>query len=319
METTFHISYTLDMLSFIELILKDETDPLHQEEVEKFKPMLGTVSDKYIKKLDKISQHHPNFIRHIITLLISNDELHLLKTSHLLGSHRQLVDKYKKSGYYKSSSDGLKRFIKSDYKKSIIYLRTIATDLERLGFKSFWLEHKLAKLKQRVAFFEDNSVWVKVVKYANQWILAPIIPEAAEWYILAFNTQSFDTLLKRYNLVDLSVKDDFFYHVVTYALMHDNYHKVVKTLKPTSQLKIEFKTHENRKKYGSLSRYVEMCLKIALKAFLLNRLEDEDEQLGIPDDYPFATQIYQYLLTHERQEADTAKHYLLQMIKHLSK
>jgi len=319
METGFHISYTLDVLSFIGLML-DESEDIHSDDIDRFKPMLGTVSDKYLKKLGRIYDETPKLIPYLITILISNHNLHILRTSQLLGAPNQLIDNFKKSAYYKESSASLRRFIKYDFKRSVAYMKTITVDLERLGFKSFWLEEKLPLLKQRATFYEGNSVWLGIVKYANSWTLNHKIPTEAEWYILTYNRELFTTLFDRFNLVDLEVEDDFFEQVVTYSLREERYVKLTKTLKPTPQLKQEFKGHTTRKSYGKVAKYVEMCLKLALKAYLLNHLKEErEDHLEIPTGYPFATELYSYLHDHPRTEEETLKNYILHMMKHFSK
>ena len=319
METGFHISYTLDVLAFIGLML-DENHDIHSEDIERFKPMLGTVSDKYLKRLGRIYEESPKLIPYLITILIANDDLHTLKTTHFLGKPHQLLDRFKKSGYYKASSGSLKRFIKYDFKRSVTYMKTIAMDLERLGFKSFWLEDKLPALKKRALFYEQNPAWLGIVRYTNSWTLEHKIPTNATWHVLTYNLELFSTLFDRFNLVDLEVEDDFFEQVVTYSLREERYLKLTKRLKPTAKLKQEFKGHSDRKLYKNFPSYVEMCLKLALKAYLLNHLnEKEDDYLELPKGYPLSTLLYQYLQEHPRVEEETLRDYLTDMMKHFSK
>jgi len=319
METGFRISYTLDVLAFIGLML-DESNDIHSEDIERFKPMLGTVSDKYLKKLGRIYDESPKLIPYLITILIANDGLHTLKTTQFLGKPSQLIDRFKKSGHYKESSVSLKRFIKYDFKRSVIYMKTIAMDLERLGFKSFWLEDKLPLLKKRATLYEQNPVWLGIVRYTNSWTIEHKIPTDAKWYVLTYNRELFTTLFDQFNLVDLEVEDDFFEQVVTYSLREERYLKLTKALKPTPKLKQEFKGHSERKFYGKFSAYVEMCLKLALKAYLLNHLsEKEEDYLEIPKGYPLATLLHQYLYDHPRVEEETLKDYITNMMKHFSK
>lgn len=319
MEMGFHISYTLDVLSFIGLML-DEKNDIHSEDVERFKPMLGTVSEKYLKKLIRIHDETPKLIPHLTTVLIANDYLHIWQTAQLLEKPGQLIENFKRSGYYKVSSSNLKRFVKYDLKRSVKYMKIIAMDLERLGFKAFWLEEKLPLLKQRAVFYEQNPAWLGIVKYTNSWTLTHKIPTEATWYVLSSNYERFTTLFNRFNLVDAEVGDDFFEQVVTYSLREERYLRLTKTLRPTSELKKELRDHADRKTYGRMAKYVEMCLKLALKAYLLNHLsEGEEEYLKIPEGYPFALELHRFLQDYPRTEEISLENYILEMMKHFSK
>ena len=320
METKFHISYTLDVLSFIGLMLDESgAETVHSEDIERFMPMLGTVSDKYLKKMSKIYREDPNFMTNVLTIFIVNEGLHELKATHLLSTPSKVIDAFRKSKSYKQVKGELKRFLKGDLKKCLSYMKTIVIDLERLGFKAFWLEEKLPELKKRTLVHHERLSWLDIVTYTNHWVIRNKMASPADWYVLSYHQQPFNVVLKRFNLIDLEVKEDLFEKVITYSLRQESYLKLVKNLKATKELKHEFKEHSDRKKYRSVKGYAEMCLKVALNAHLLNNLtEDEASQLTIPDKYAFAQKLYGYLVEYKKGDETSVRDYLMEMMRHFS-
>ena len=196
-------------------------------------------------------------------------------------------------------------------------MRTIVIDLERLGFKSFWLEEKLPVLKRRTFVHYDLLSSTDVVAHVNSWIIHNKIATSTDWYVLAYNGEPFNVALNCFNLIDLQVEGDFFEMVITYLLQQESYSKQLKHLKAPAKLKEELKQHPHRKKYRSVGKYVEMCLKMALNAYLLNDFEGE-EKLAIPEDYGFSKEVYDYFVCHRKSKELTIEEYITKTIKHFS-
>ena len=318
MSTEFQISYTLDVILYIGCMIDEEKGNLYDEDIENFMPMLGTISDKYLEKLKKINKGTPRFISYIISILIVNDHLHDWRTSDLLDRHKRLVAVFKKSPQFKKAPNGLKKFINSDFSKSMSLIKIIVTDLDRLGFKKFWLEEKLPLLKERTAQYQLVLSEFNIITHVNGWIGNKRIPANGQWYMLAYSDAQYRPLLGKFNVTSpITPADQLFDRVISYILKTDSYRKFCKTLKPDLLLKAEFKEHELYKSFKGSVGYAEECLKKALKVYLMDGCGKTG--LELPDDYPFAAEILRYLREHEKPMDMTVGNYIADMMKEFSK
>ena len=319
MSTEFHVSYTLDVMLYIKCMIDEEKRNLYDEDVGRFLPMLGTVSDEYLEKLKKTNKKNPKFIDHMISLLIVNDHLHDWTTTDLLDRHKRLVVMFKKSKQASAAPKDLKKFIKKDFSKTIPLIKTIASDLERLGFKKFWLEEKLPALKERSAENQLQLSEFNIAKHVNGWVGQPKkIPDSGEWYMLAYNGNEYKILLDEFNISSpIVAADELFDRIVSYALSATSYRAYCKSLKPTTSLKAELKGHKNYKTFKKISCYADVCLKMALKIYLREGYNKTDK--SIDDDYPFATDLLDYLRKEELLADETVGRYITNMMKYFSR
>ena len=316
MSTEFHVSYTLDALLYIKCMIDEEKRNLYDEDIGRFLPMLGTVSDEYLEKLKKINKKNPKFIDHMVSLLIVNDHLHDWTTTDLLDRHKRLVVMFKKSEH--TASKDLKKFIKKDFSKTIPLIKTIASDLERLGFKKFWLEEKLPALKERSAENQLLLSEFNIARHVNGWLEKQNIPDGGDWYMLAYNGNEYKILLNDFNVTSpITPSDELFDTIVAYALNATSYRSYCKSLKPTTSLKAELKGHKNYKSYKKISYYADACLKMALKIYLREGYNKTDKTIA--DDYPFATDLLNYLRSDEKSANETIGHYITNMMKYFSR
>ena len=317
MSTEFQISYTLDVLLYIGCMIDKEKRELYDEDINRFMPMLGTISDKYLEKLDKIKQSTPEFINHIVSVLIVNDHLHDWSTADLLDKHRHLVATFKKAEQAGNASNDLKKFINSDFSKSMSLIKTIANDLGRLEFKKFWLEEKLPLLKERTAEYQKTLSGFNIALHVGGWVDKKI-PEKGEWYILAYSGNQYKLLLNEFSVTSpITLADQLFDRVVSYALKNVCYKRFCKTLKPEKSLKTEFKEHELHKSFKGISGYIDTCLKLALKVYLMEGCGNAG--LSVPADYPFASKIIAYLREIEKPADVAVGSYVVDMMKYFSK
>ena len=317
MSTEFQISYTLDVLFYIGCMIDKEKKELYDEDINRFMPMLGTISDKYLEKLEKIKQNTPQFISYLVSMLIVNDHLHDWSTADLLDKHRHLVTMFKKAEQAGNASTGLKKFISGDFSKSMSLVKTIATDLERLEFKKFWLEEKLPLLKERIAQYEQVLSEFNVATHVNRWVEKKI-PEGGQWYLLAYSGNQYKLLLNEFSVTSpTTLADQLFDRVVSYALKNACYKKYCKMLKPEKSLKTEFKEHELHKSFKGISSYIDTCLKMALKVYLMEGCGKTG--LEAPADYPFAAKMVAYLREVDKLEDVAVSSYISDMMKYFSK
>ena len=319
MSTDFQISYTLDVLLYIGCMVDEEKNSLYDEDVNRFMPMLGTISDKYLEKLKKIHQGTPEFINYIVSMLIVNDHLHDWKTADLLDRHKRLVAMLKKSEQFEHISSDFKKFIKGDFSRSMTLIKTIASDLERLGFKKFWLEEKLPLLKERTTQYQRVLSEFEIASYINGWAVDKKIPVDSPWFMLAYSGDQYQVFLREFGIVSLMISDDqLFSKMVSYALKVAYYKKYCKVLKPEADLKSEFKAHALYKKaFKKIFVYADTCLKMALKVYLMEGCGKGGLELS--EEYPFSTEILMYLRENKKSEDVAAGVYIMDMMNKFSR
>ena len=316
MLANFHIAYTLDVLAYIDIVLDAAKRELYEEDVMRFMPMLGTVSDKHLEKLIKMNKKSPGFIWHILPMLMANDHLDDWKTEDLLDRHKRLVTVFKQSKHAAHATKSMKRFIKGDYLKAMPRIKVLVTDLERLGFKKFWLEEKLPTIKTRIGEFEANLGEFDVITFVNSWLFISKIMSGNPWYILAYGEENFKQFVGNYSVMSLQVEKELMNKkIINYGIDTSNYKKLVRELKPTDELKQEFKTHPEKKAFKNMPSYVEACFKMALKNHLITTCGNTKEVAF--EEFPFALKLLDYLANNEK--TTDIKEYISKMVKHFSK
>jgi len=315
----FQISYTLDVLCYINCMINEDKKKLYEEDIERFMPMLGTVSDKYLHKLEKLNEKNPNFIVHIVAILVDNHHLHNWTTADLFSQFKSLIGEFKRSNHFKHAGSELKKFLSADFSKSMGYIKVITTDLERLGFKKFWLEEKLPVLKERIAEYETRLDQFDIKAHIDNWMVERSQLSEDHWYVLSFSGDDFDVLLKHFNVVSPVVSAiDLFEKMISYALRQQDYRGMLRKFKPSALLKNEFKMHAKRRTYRKLSVYIESCLRMAKRIYLVETTP-ESAEVTLVDDYPFASDVLEYLRTHEKGIEMPVSDYIIEMVKHFSR
>lgn len=300
-------------------MINEDKKKLYDEDIERFMPMLGTVSDKYLQKLQKINEKNPNFIMHLVAMLIGNENLHEWTTTDLLSKSKRLVGEFKRSGYFKAADRELKKFINDDFTKSINYIKIIAIDLERLGFKEFWLKEKLPVLKERISEYQVQLDHFDIVAHVNQWVVTKKKFKCEQWYVLSFSGNHFEFQLGYFGVISpITSARNLFEKVVSYVLKIQDYTGLMRKFKPDPVLKAEFKGHEKREVYRKLTMYVEACLKMSIKVYLMETLP-EVMRISLPEGYPFATNMLSYLRENEKRTSVMVSGYLIDMLRHFSK
>lgn len=319
MKVDFQISYTLDVLCYINCMINEDKKKLYDEDIEKFMPMLGTVSDKYLQKLQKMNEKNSNFIVHIVAMLIGNKNLHEWTTTDLLGKSKRLVGEFKRSEHFKNAGGELKRFINDDFAKSMNYIKIIATDLERLGFKKFWLKEKLPVLKERISEYQEWLAAFNIANHVNNWVADKESFRCDSWYVLSFSGNRFELLLEYFGVVSPIIStDNLFERVVSYVLKTQDYKGFMRKFKPDPILKAEFKGHPDRSMYRKLNVYVEACLKMSMKVYLMEKMP-EVVAISLPEGFPFANDILGYLREHEKVSSVPTSHYIGDMMEEFSR
>lgn len=318
MATNFQISYTLDVLFYIECMLDEEKQRLFDEDIQRFMPMLGTVSDKHLKKLSKIYKTCPQMITNLVSIIIGNEYLHTWNTEDLFDRHKHLIMAFKKSSSYKFANISLKRFITGDYAKVMPSIKIIVSDLKRLEFQRYWLEEKLPLLKERTTEHEAKLNQFKIADFVNHWLINKKVPATDQWYMLAYSDTWYLPVLNEYNLVSPLIRaDELFERVIDYGLLHNTYRTCFKTLKPDEFLKQEYKEHSEFKSFKNFNDYAVKCFKMALRILLMENCGYK--KAGVDGNYPLASEFLTYLREHPKPYSETPQTYLTVMAKSFSK
>ena len=318
MKAEFQISYTLDVLFYIECMLNREKHRLYEDEVGRFMPMLGTVSDSQLTKLHNIYQSSPDSMLSIVAMLITNPELHTWKITDLFDNHKSLAASFKRSPAYKNVSGQLKKFATGDFLRMMPLIKTIVHDLERLEFKKFWLEECLPDLKERTSEYENELGRLEIASLINGWVVDKRLPATDQWYLLAYSGSEYQPVLRSYSIVSPMIPaDELFSRMVEYAVQVNDYRKFCKGLKPTAALKMEYKEHPLSRSFKGIMGYAEVCLKMALKKYLTELAGKTYADLS--EDYPLASALYEYMKTNERLKVQPVGDYVGKMFKSFSK
>lgn len=319
MQTDFQISYTLDILLYIDCMINKQKHERHDEDVQKFVPRLGTISDKYLEKLIKINKRVPEMIEYIVSILINNDHLHEWSMTDLFDSHKSLVTTFKKSSQYSNASKGLKKFIKDDYFKVMPLIKVIITDLERLDFKKFWLEEKLPLLKERISEYQLILDEFDIAAYVNNWTTDKKILTSGPWYVLTYPGYDYKTLLQAYRITSSVVTPEkLFDCIISYGVNTNSYTKICKRLKKGIDLKHEYKSHDQYKTFKSFSAYIEICLKIGLRVYLIEKCDPTSPDIPIPRQHYFAAEVHAHIIRNPKQDDVSTKDYLEALMKEYS-
>ena len=319
MNADFQISYTLDVLCYINGMLNTDKKKLYDEDMERFVPMLGTVSDKHLQKLQKMNEKKPGFILHIVAMLIDHHHLHHWRTTDLFNKFKSLTGDFKKTKHFKSADPALKSFLTGDFNKSMTYIKVIALDLERLGFKNFWLEEKLPVLKARISEYERCLDFFDIESHLNHWSVSQAPVSLQQWYVLSFGGDDLQLLLNQFYVISPVVAAaDLFEKLVVFTLRRQDYKSLLRKFSPNPQLKTEFKGHPQRRKYKKMHNYMAACLRFALSVYLLELIPSV-EQRELAQAYPLAEDILSQL-RENKKETDVSVHsHLTQILQNFAK
>jgi len=300
-------------------MINEDKKKRYDEDIERFMPMLGTVSDKYLQKLQKMNEKNSNFMMYIVAMLIGNENLHEWTTTDLFDKSKSLIGEFRKSEHFKCAGGELKKFVNGDFAKLMNYIKVIAIDLERLGFKSFWLKEKLPVLKERIAEYQERLAGFDIAKHVNHWVASGSEFNCNNWYVLAYSGNRFELLLEYFGVISpITAVDDLFERVISYVLKTGDYKSFMRKFKPDSALKAEFKGHDDRSIYRKLNAYVEACLKMSMKVHLLETTP-EATVLSLPEGYPFASELLAYLRENEKAVSVMIGSYIADMMVHFSR
>lgn len=314
----FEISYTLDVLFYIECMLNCEKYRLYDDEVSRFMPMLGTVSDQQLAKLHNIYMSSPDSIHNIVAMLITNPELHTWKSTDLFDNHKNLAVSFKRSKVYKNATPALKKFVTGEFLRMMPLIKTIVHDLERLEFKKFWLEECLPNLKECISEYETELGRLNIIELINGWVVDKRLPTTDQWYLLTYSGNEYQPVLRSCSIISPMISaNELFAQIVEYAVQVNDYRKFCKGFKPTVTLKAEHKAHPLSKSFKGITGYVEMCLKMALKKYLTELAGKTYTDLS--EDYPFASVLYEYMKANERLKVQLVGDYVGKMMKSFGK
>ena len=310
----FQFSYTIDILFFIQRMVDHlagaELGAEVLKDVNRFHPILRDSSDKFLKKLSKDSEIIGELL---VPLLLVHEALHTEKASDILTDTRSIVQHFKNSSYYKLAYPDVKRFASGDLRTVCSYLEAIVLDLERLGFKSYWLEKRLLILKMRSNEYADTLGGLDVMTYLHNWLGSNHLMYANDWYVASY-CQDMESIVGNANLISSTVGEaNLIATTIRHVVYRFSFTKTVKNhlkvIKKRLDIKSEFK--DVRKSYLNLAHYVESNLKQALTLHLTKQLKVESSPLTT--DHVLAKELLNYMNTIPKTPSVPALAYIDQV------
>lgn len=158
MEISIQASYTLDLLCFIDLLISDFSSDFDGD-VAHFRNFLSYEGEANLAFLKKTFGRELSLQQLIAPLLVADKEFGKLSMSELLVSGRYLVNAYKQSVANDRASVWYQRFLQGEASQLIAALEPVVADMERAGFKHYWLMNHLPAMNKTIEDFRKRFDW----------------------------------------------------------------------------------------------------------------------------------------------------------------
>jgi len=167
-DLSFQTSYTLDLLCFIDLLISDFSSEFDSD-VTYFRNFLSYEGEVNMNYLKKTFGRELSLQQLIAPLLVADKEFAKLTPSELLVSGRYLINAYRQSAAYKKASIWYQRFLQQEAIQIIAALEPIVADLERGGFKHYWLLNHLPAMNKTIEDFGQRFDWDRLSSILGDW------------------------------------------------------------------------------------------------------------------------------------------------------
>jgi len=319
---SFEASYTLDILCFIDILLKRSPN-LEDEKIKIFTDMLSTKSEKCLRKLEKSLPKRELIQNLIIPLIVADSEFKGLKTEEILGNPDYLINQFKKSSSYKKMPTKSKKFVQKEAKKVIESLEIIVSDLERLDFKAFWLMNQLPIIKQRIKEYQSEIYPLHLIEQLNNWTAPQFLIEKKELFVLSFSQNNFSSLLNGTNYISTQLHSDRIIRSLIEAAfasysLNKELKPFIKTFKKNKAFIQTFKTV--KKEHKKITTYLQSNLLLAVTTYLKEQfqvLENPHEYLSTyrRGSHKLAILFYEHMKHSPKPEAQPLNQYLTEVLE----
>lgn len=317
----FEASYTLDMISFLDLLFSDNVSK-EDEIVTHFEGMLSDQSPILMQKARKGMPENQTFTSMLIPLLTADHEFNDLRLSELLGSPKYLIATFKKHPDFKKVPKIYKKFIKRQAESVITHLALIIRELEKAKFKSFWLENRLPLINQKIRCYEKEIFPLRLVETLNTYV-NPLAIERRNLYISSFYEGDSVTLFNQDLMASIQATSSQLIQGIIDQL--NSSLTVEKRLKPyikawKSNVDVMEAFKAVKGEYSTVSAYVEQNIKLALMAVLYQKFNVIDQPYQYLGRYNFGTHkmsvlFYHYMETNPKQSKELLQDYLLKVVE----
>jgi len=316
----FEVSYVLDVLCFIDIMLGNSTK--HKEAKEHFKSMLGDTSERYLKKLNRAIPSRESIQNLVLPLIVVDSKFKDFKIEEILEDPKFLITQFKRGSQYKKASPGLKKFLRKDAQKVIYYIRTIIMDLERSKFKTFWLMNQLPIIKHKINEYHTQIEPLQIFKKLNGWIDSHKMIEIKAIYVLTFSECDLLCLMHGHYIISNSINaDSIIRSLIDEAFQSQSFKKELKSFNKSIKKNIELMSmfKEVKKEHKKIHSYIENNLLLALTTYF-------KVQLGVlinPHDYlksyrrgtyKVSVLFYDYIVYFPKSETQSLPDYILDIL-----
>ena len=296
----FELSYLMDVICFMDVLL--ELMPFsNKETLTHFQDYLGYGSEAYLKKVKKILPKTESFRTLFLPVIVADPAFSQLSPAEFLGNPKTLFQHYRQSPYCKQASARNNRFLAKHGDYMAEGAVQLIRDLERGGFKTFWLKEQLPLLKEIIGLFDEKAADLNLEGRLRDFLQTA--PVRKEVFVLAFPSHGLASLHNGQFLVSRSysperlvqslVEDMVYAHDFKSALKKEK-----GRLKKWESLKQSHKAAP--KGIGSLMDYLDQSLKAAISCHLGVQLGLVLEpgtyfQEGLKERYTLASQLWGHL------------------------
>ena len=321
----FEISYTLDLLCFLDKLA--DTSPYEEktEIVTQFRDALTPESHKRLKRIKKCLPKKESIQSLIAPLIVADEnflDLKIVKTSEILGNSRYLINQFKKSPQFKKISPTYKKFLKKRAPEVISNLEDIVKDLEQTKFKSYWLSKKLVIIKRKITDYQLTITPLNLSSLISDWSGTKLDISEKNIYVLTFSNKEISSLLNGdYIVSSLKSTNQLIRALINEAFESESFkaelRPLIKKFKKNKRLMMAFKTV--KKEYRTISDYIQSNLILAITTYL-------NEQTGAithPHEYlkahhfgthKIAILFYEYINLFPKSAIQPLNEYILELL-----
>ena len=300
-------SYLLDLIYFLELLIGPHSVLTSTEDdacLHHYEDCLSDYAKEEIKRVQKVLPKNKTLSEMVMPLILADHEFENFQMTELLEGQRYLISLYKK-------------FITKDAQELMGALMMIVTELERVGFKRFWLEKRLPQINETIRNYEQQMGTNTLIEKVNE-ALGESLLSTQTVYLLSFNVNPRVVKVGDFMLGSLRLDA----HAFTHALLEGflNARSIEAALKPFERALKKNKEliqayRQVKGEYKSLGAYVSSSVKIAFGAYLSEKLGVlEQPQVYLKDKSERALLYYDQMLLSPKEKSQSIEAYLIAVV-----
>lgn len=215
------------------------------------------------------------------------------------------------------ASKQYKKFVTKDAHELMGALMMIVAELERVGFKRFWLEKRLPQINETIRNYEQQMGTNTLIEKVNEVLGEPLLSTQTV-YLLSFNVNHRVVKVGDFMLGALRLDAYAFTHALLECSI--NASPIEAALKPVERPLKKNKAliqayRQVKGEYKSLGAYVSSSVKIAFGAYLSEKLGVlEQPQVYLKDKSERALLYYDQMLLSPKEKSQSIEAYLIAVV-----